>query len=67
MASGELRRFSCREWEWEVMAECSVEHPCPVHNQWAETKEKLHHMFAGRTVAQLLSVAKERELSAVVR
>ena len=39
---------------------CTSTSPCPVHEQWAETKEKIHQMFADRTVAQLLNVAKQR-------
>ena len=39
---------------------CGEPHPCPVHNQWAEAKEQIHNMFASRTVAQLLDVAKQR-------
>ncbi len=39
---------------------CDSTSPCPVHEQWAETKEKIHQMFADQTVAQLLNVAEQR-------
>ena len=38
---------------------CGGSNPCPVHDQWAGAKEKIHDMFANRTVAQLLDVDKQ--------
>lgn len=40
---------------------CGEPNPCPVHNQWAQAKEKIYDMFTNQTVAQLLDVAKQRE------
>ena len=45
---------------------CGGDNPCPVHNQWAQAKEQIHQMFANRTIAQLLDVAKQRDLSGVI-
>ena len=39
---------------------CGGPNPCPVHDQWVQAKEKVHEMFANRTVAQLLDIAKQR-------
>ena len=41
---------------------CDASKPCPVHDQWAGAKEKIHNMFADQTVAQLLDVARQREV-----
>ena len=43
------------------LPQCDPLRPCPVHDQWAAEKEKIHDMFANRTVAQLLEVAKQRD------
>jgi Rrf2 family protein len=40
---------------------CGEPNPCPVHSQWVETKEKIHQMFAGRTITQLLEVTRSEE------
>lgn len=35
------------------LAECSPDHPCPLHNDWKPIKEKIRQLFSERKIADL--------------
>jgi len=35
------------------LKECSDEHPCPLHDEWSELRDKIHHLITSKSVGQL--------------
>jgi len=35
------------------LKECSDEHPCPLHDEWSELRDKIQHLITSKSVGQL--------------
>lgn len=44
------------------LPECGLAKPCPLHDQWANTREEIREMFENTTLAELAKRGKEGNL-----
>jgi Rrf2 family transcriptional regulator, iron-sulfur cluster assembly transcription factor len=35
------------------LKECSDEHPCPLHDEWSELRDNIHHLISSKSVRQV--------------
>lgn len=35
------------------LKECSDEHPCPLHDEWSELRDRIHNLISSRTVREV--------------
>lgn len=41
------------------LKECSDEHPCPLHDEWSELRDKIQHLITSKSVGQLAAEYNE--------
>ena len=41
------------------LKECSDEHPCPLHDEWSELRDKIQHLITSKSVGQLANEYNE--------